>query len=59
MTLIERCLTMIDTLGIKKTEFCKNVRIGYSTFFKWSNNELTISIEMIQKIDNYLKSYNF
>lgn len=59
MSIKNRCLKMIDELGIVKAKFAANVGIGRSTFFMWLNGEIELSDSKIKAIESYLTKYGF
>lgn len=59
MDLINRCIRFLETLGIPTTVFCRNVKISPTAFYNWKNGNLTLADSTLERIDNYLKTYNF
>jgi predicted transcriptional regulator len=57
--LIERTHTMIDELNIKATKFCDAVKISHSTLYAWWRGRLVLSDATAERIDSYLRRYNF
>ncbi len=59
LELINRCISFLETLGVPTTVFCRNVKISPTAFYSWKNGNLTLSDSTLERIDNYLKNYNF
>lgn len=59
MTIKDRCIKFIDELGVKATKLADNIGIGRSTLHFWLHGKIEISDKLQDKIDNYLKKYNF
>lgn len=54
-----RVKKFIDTLGVSKTKFCKNVKIGYSTYFAWMAGNLNLQESTLERIDEYISHFLF
>lgn len=49
----------INTLGVKKVEFCRNVNISPTTYYDWQAGKIDISEQMMDRIDRYIYHYGF
>ena len=54
-----RCNRFMDELGIAATKFCTRIQLSTSAFYAWRAGQLVLSEATAQRIDEYLKKYNF
>lgn len=59
MDLRDRCKKFISELNIPVTNFCRNVNIAPSSYYRWQKNEFKLSTKRAESIDQYLQKYNF
>jgi len=59
MSLKERCKKFIAELGVQVAKFADNCGIGRSTYYQWQKGDIELSPSTLNKIDTYLKKYNF
>lgn len=57
--LLMRCEKFIAELGIAVTKFCQRVQLSTSGYYAWRAGQLVLSDGTRQRIDGYLKQYNF
>lgn len=55
----QRCNIFITELGVPVTVFCKHVGISARAYYFWKKDELGFAESTLQRIDEYLKKYNF
>lgn len=54
-----RCKEFISEIGIPTTRFCRNVSVSVSAYNTWQRGELKLADSTLERIDAYLKKYNF
>lgn len=59
MELIKRCETFLNELGVPVVVFCRKVDISTTAYYSWRKGFLQLSNDTLQRIDSYLKQYNF
>ena len=55
----DRVTRFIADSGAKKTLFADKVGIGRTTLYKWLEGSITISANIENKIDRYLREFNY
>ena len=55
----ERCARFLSELGIATTKFCDRVQVSTSAYYAWKAGTLKLSEDTLNRIDSYLKQYNF
>ena len=59
MELKKRCKKFIDELGVHVAKFADNCGIGRSTYYKWIKGDIELTPSTLNKIDEYLKRFNY
>lgn len=59
MELKKRCKKFIDDLGVHVAKFADNCGIGRSTYYKWIKGDIELTPSTLNKIDDYLKRFNY
>ena len=55
----KRCARFIDELGVSVTKFCERIKLSTGGYYAWRNGQLALSQGTLDRIDGYLKQYNF
>lgn len=59
MTLSERCIKFIDTLGVPITKFCQRIQLSRTAFFEWRKGNLKLSDSTLDRIEKYISQFGF
>ncbi len=59
MNLKQRCLNLLSALDLPKTRFCRKIGISTQALNAWLRDDLKLSDATVQRIDEFLKKYNF
>lgn len=59
MTLSERCIKFIDTLGVPITKFCQRIQLSRTAFFEWRKGNLKLSDTTLERIEKYISQFGF
>ncbi len=54
-----RCDRFLFELGIPVTRFCGKISLSKSGYYGWKSGQLKLAETTLQRIDEYLKKYNF
>lgn len=54
-----RCINLLSALDLPKTRFCRNIGISTQAFNAWLRGDLHLADSTINRIDEYLKKFNF
>jgi transcriptional regulator with XRE-family HTH domain len=55
----KRAKTFIDELGLTITAFCRNVGLSRTSVWEWLKGNRELSETSLERIDSYLRRYNF
>ena len=55
----ERCARFVDELGVSITKFCAKIKLSTAGYYAWKSGRLELSEETLNRIDGYLRRYNF
>lgn len=58
-TLKKRVKQYLSDTGIPRTSFCKRVHISTTYLYKWLHDKRTFSEDVAERIDEYLKRFNY
>lgn len=59
MSLRARVQRFFEDSGVNKTAFMKKVGISRSTLYNWLKGDITISVNIQNRIDHYLEQFNY
>ena len=59
MELIDRCQHFLDELGFPATVLSRKIGISSQALYEWRRGNLNLADSTLQRIDEYLKKYNF
>lgn len=54
-----RCRNFFNELSIPITAFCRKIELCTQSYYMWQKDTLSLSISTLERIDKYLKKYNF
>ena len=54
-----RISTQAKALDLPKTRFCKNIKISTQAFNAWLRGDLNLAESTMNRIDEYVKKFNF
>lgn len=58
-TLKRRVRQYLSDTGTPYTSFCNRIHISTTYLYKWLHNERTFSDDVSERIDEYLKRFNY
>lgn len=59
MDLKKRCKGFICDTGVPVTQFCKHIKLSVSSYNRWQRDDLLIAESTQNRIDTYLKRFNY
>lgn len=54
-----RCINLLKALELPKTRFCKKIKISTQAFNAWLRGDLNLKDDTLQRIDEFLKKFNY
>lgn len=59
MSIKARCERFLEDTGVSTTQFCKRIGLSVSGFNRWKHDDLKIADSTENRIDAYLKKFNY